>query len=464
MTAPVPGAARPIEHRQVAVIGAGLSGLVAALELTRRGVDDVVVLEAKDRVGGRMYSRTIAGVTVDGGASFVGPKQTALLELADELGVETYPVRPEGATILVIDGRRDLNRPESLADDERAQFRRLMRAVNDLASRIDLEEPWAGPLAQELDERSLRDWIGEQGVTSEAAFRLFDMSIFSVLGAVSARVSALWAAWYFAQGGGLRFLTGIEDGAQDAKFAGGAQTIAVRLAEHLGDRVRLDSPVRRVTVVDDGTAVVDCGERQISTSRVIVACTPAETSKIAFSPGLPEARQRLNQGWVMSGGYKPFLAYERAFWRDAGLSGYVVSDTAMGTVMDGGPASGTPGILLAFTDPSALPSSPEGRRDAIAADLATVLGEQALEVMDYVETPWEDDPWISGCVSPLPPGVVAASWATMNDPVGPVHWAGTETARLGAGYMDGAVRAGRRAAAEVAEMLASGLPSDRPSA
>lgn len=443
-----------MQRTQVTVIGGGLSGLVAAHELTRQGVDDVVVLEAKNRVGGRTYNRTVAGVTVDGGASFVGPKQTALLDLAEELGVETYPVRPQGDTILMIDGQRDLNRPDSLSDDDRQQFKTLMRAVNDLADRIDVEEPWSMPEARELDGLTLEAWIQAQGVSSRVAVRLFDMSIFSVLGAVSERVSALWAAWYFAQGGGLRFLTGMEGGAQDAKFSGGSQTLALRLAARLGERVRLEAPVRRLTVRDEGTAVVDCGDREIACSRVIVACAPTDAARIAFSPALPEARQLLNEGWVMSGGYKPYLAYERAFWRDAGLSGYVVSDTAMGTVMDGGPAGGTPGILLAFTDPAALPGSPEGRRDAIAADLATVLGDEALEVIDYVETPWEEDPWIGGCVSPLPPGVVTGAWATMNDPVGPVHWAGTETARSGAGYMDGAVRAGRRAAAEVAEALA----------
>ncbi len=443
------------ERHDVVVVGAGISGLVAATELADRGID-VVVVEAKDRVGGRTYNRTIAGLTVDGGAAFVGPKQTALLDLIGRLGLATYDVRPTGDNLLVIEGERSVNRPDSLSEDDRAQFRTAMRAVNALADSIDVDEPWTTPDAARIDGLSLREWVMEQGVESRLALHLLDMSILSVLGRPSAELSALWAGWYFGQGGGLKFLTGIEGGAQDQKLVDGTQSISLKLAEGLGGRVRLESPARRVAVDEDG-AVVDAGDSELRARRVIVACSPAEAAKITFEPALPDARRRLNEGWVMTGGHKPFLAYERAFWRDQGLSGQILADGAMGTVMDMGPASGAPGILLAFTDERELPDSPEGRRDAIAADLASVLGDEALNVIDYLETPWEEDEWVTGCVSPVPPGLLVDLWPTMNDPVGPIHWAGTETARQSAGYMDGAVRAGQRAAAEVGDSL-----GDRP--
>ncbi len=446
-----------MEQVDVAIVGGGLSGLTAATELTERG-QDVVVLEAQDRVGGRTYNRTVAGVTVDGGAAYVGSKQTAVLALAKKLGVETYDVDTSGESMLVFQGKRVAEGgvsggAEKLPPEDARQFEQLMEALEALIATVNIEEPWLTPNAQHLDALSVDGWATELGITSRAAIRVLSMPLITVLGSVASRISALWCAWYFAQGGGYRFLTEMVDGAQEQKFVGGSQSISLKLAERLGERVRLESPVRRVTVQDDGSAVLDCGDRQIAAQRVIVACSPSEVTKIAFEPGLPEDRQKLNEGWHLEGTHKPFLAYERPFWRDAGLSGEIWSDGAMGIVLDATPPSGTPGLLLAFTDETKLPATPEGRRDAIAADLATVLGDEALNVIDYIETEWRENDWISGCVSPLPPGFLVDVWSTMNDPVGPIHWAGTETARMSCGYMDGAVRAGQRAANEVSQLL-----------
>lgn len=436
----------------VAIVGGGLSGLTAAWELVRQG-HDVEVLEAQDRVGGRTFNRTIAGVTVDGGAAYVGIRQTALLSLAEQLGVDIFSVPTRGEPVLVVEGERVEGGAADLPEEDARQYDALLAALEELIASVDIEEPWKTPDARHLDSLSVDAWAAERGITSRPAIRVLSMTLITVLGSVASRISALWAGWYFAQGGGYAFLTNPHGGAQEAKFVGGSQSVSLRLAEELGDRVSLESPVRRIITGDDGGATLDLGDRQVHAQRVIVACSPSEAAKITFEPGLPEARQKLNEGWLLEGTHKPFLAYERAFWRDQGLSGEISSDGAMGVVMDASPASGRPGLLLAFTDEAKMPNSPEGRRDGIAADLATVLGDEALNVIDYVETGWRENPWISGCVSPLPPGFLVDLWPTMNDPVGPIHWAGTETARRSAGYMDGAVRAGQRAAGEVAAQL-----------
>lgn len=442
----------------VAIVGGGLSGLTAALELHEQG-HDVVVLEAQDRVGGRTHNRTVAGTVVDGGGSFVGVKQTAVLALAERLGVSTWKGDSQGEPLLVVKGRRVRGGPAELPDADRRQYEELRRALDALIASVDLDEPWKTPGARHLDAISVSAWAGEQGITSRPAIRVLSMPMLTILGSSASRISALWAAWYLGQAGGFDFLADFHGGAQEFKFVGGSQTLSLRLAERLGDRIRLATPVDRIAAGEDGGVVVDCGPRRFTADRAIVACSPADAARLSYEPPLPVERQQLNEGWRLEGTHKPFLAYERAFWREQGLSGDVQSDGPMGIVLDASPPGGRPGILLSFTDETQLPDSPRGRRDGIAADLAGVFGEQALDVIDSVESDWRAHPWIAGCVSPLPPGFILDLWPTMNEPVGPIHWAGTETARRGCGYMDGAVRAGQRAAAEVAERLAAVQPS-----
>ncbi len=147
------------------------------------------------------------------------------------------------------------------------------------------------------------------------------------------------------------------------------------------------------------------------------------------------------------------VVYQSAFWREAGLSGLGVSDGAAGVTFDNSPPDNSCGVLLVFVTNDRAPRDPAGRRRSVLADLVTLFGKAAGEPKAYYETDWSADGWTSGCVSPVGPSLLIRFGTALREPAGPVHWAGTETSEVWCGYMDGAVRSGERAAAEVAAAL-----------
>jgi len=202
--------------------------------------------------------------------------------------------------------------------------------------------------------------------------------------------------------------------------------------------------------------VVESARAVVSARRLIVAMSPADTRRIAFAPELPPARRGIVQGWPAEPSVKVNVVYQSAFWRDAGLSGLGASDGAAGVAFDNSPPDNSCGVLLVFVTNDRAPRDPEGRRRAVLADLVTLFGNGASEPKAYYETDWSADGWTSGCVSPVGPGLLTRFGIALREPAGPVHWAGTETSEVWCGYMDGAVRSGERAAAEVSAALKLG--------
>lgn len=446
----------------VVVVGAGYAGLSTALELQEAGVD-VHVLEAQDRVGGRIWSEERGGVVVDHGGQWVGPTQTRLLAWADRFGCATFRSHDVGehVELWADDSRHSFWTGKASTGPGVAEYDELEMRIDAMAATIDLDDPLSCEHLEEWDSETVESWLLRQ-VPSEAARRRFALAVQGVWSCEPRELSLFHLLLYVAGGGGMDSLMETIDYAQDSRFVGGAQAPARAAAAVLGDRVHLNTPVVSVRQ-DDAGVYVETSTATLVADRVVVTATPAATARIRFDPPLPAARRRWLARSPMGDVAKVHTRYERPFWRTAGLSGQVVAydEQPVGVVFDNSPDDGSSGVLVSFVygdryrDYAALPV--DRRRQAVLDTLTRVFGPEAATPIDHVEKLWPEDEWAEGGYAAVPtPGAWVAhareGWRT---PSGRVHWAGTETATVWNGYMEGAIRSGERAAGEVIAALRS---------
>jgi monoamine oxidase len=438
----------------VIVVGAGLAGLMAARQLVAAG-RSVLVIEARDRVGGRTVNASIgAGKVTEMGGEWVGPGQDRVLALAAELGVETFPTYHEGKNLLELGGRVRRYRgtiprlaPHVLFDVQRA-LRKLRRA----ARRVPADAPWTAPKAAELDSQTLATWVRKAARTKKAR-RLLEIATGTVMGTGSAELSALWMLSYVSSAGSFEALVDVEGGAQQDRFVGGSQQISQKLAEELADAVVLSAPVRRIAQ-DGGGLDVEADGLGARAHRVIVAVPPTLAARISFAPSLGGRRDQLTQRMAHGALTKCAAVYPEPFWRERGLSGQAVSDHGPVTAtFDNSPPDGTPGVLLGFiAGAEAVRHARRSEADRprlVLESFERLFGEDAAKPGIYLETAWAEEEWSRGGPVCFAPGALAHYGEALRQPAGRIHWAGAETATVWCGYMDGAVRSGARAAEEV---------------
>jgi monoamine oxidase len=467
------GRRRTRRREDVVVVGAGLSGLVAARAIARGGYS-VAVLEARERVGGRMLDREIAGgQVVDLGAEFIGPTQNHIRGLVDELGIETFPAYADGKSVYVAGGRRTTygaDGPTGFAPPDPALLVDLLLAIprlNSMSLLVPVDAPWEAPGAAELDAQSLADWIRRNTTGGQAFARIAKSATRPIFGAEPRELSLLFTLFFIAASGDERTPGTFErnfstrNGAQQDRIDGGTQQIAERLARNLGRRVVRNTPVRRIVT---GAGHVDViSDRYVNRARrVIVALPPALAGRIAYEPALPALRDGLMQRMPQGNLVKVQAVYERPFWRADGLNGTSIADVGPCNVtFDSSPRSGSPGILLGFIGGDEARSfarlSADERRTAALGSFARAFGPRARDPIAFLEADWPEDPWSRGCpVGIAPPGLLTTYGPALRAPSGPIHWAGTESSTYWNGYMDGAIRAGERAAHDVIEELRNG--------
>jgi monoamine oxidase len=441
----------------VVVVGAGFAGLSTARALTGLG-HDVVVREGRDRVGGRSYTTTIAGVPVDLGATFVGPTQDEVLKLAAELGCETVPTYNRGKNLIRWRGKVRSYRSTipKLSILELLDVSRIQWRFDRLARLIPLVDPWTPSVAPRVDNQSLERWL--RSVHAGASTRDL-MAIMSRVtwGCEPNEVSLLHAVRYVKAAGGIGLMLDVEGGAQQDRFPAGTQQIALRMADELGDRVALDSVVERIERTADGVAVHST-TGVTSAKAVVVAIPPAHRRGIAFEPALPEGYSQLAEHWPQGNLSKAYAAYDTPFWRADGRSGEALSDDGQVFItFDLSPGDEGPGILLGFTDARTFDPLPaEARRDAALGCFAALFGDAALHPIDYVDHCWGTEGFApGGPTAAVPPGSWTNFGQWLRKPIDGIFWAGTETADKWTGFLDGAVRSGQRAAAEVDAYLAA---------
>jgi monoamine oxidase len=457
---------------EVVVVGGGFAGLTAARRLSQAG-KSVIVLEARDRVGGRVWNHQLGhGVISEAGGTFIGPTQDRLAVLAAELKVPTFAVYDTGNSVFVSSRGRETysdTGPTGTAPPDPLILPELTEVVaqlDQMSSSVPVDAPWEATNAPAWDRQTLQQWIDANSATP--SFReLVPAATRPIFGVEPRDVSLLFTLFYIAASGDERNPGTFErnfdtrNGAQQDRFVGGSQVIALRAAHHLGSRVVLRSPVRRIVQGRHGVSAVT-DRLTVHAQQAIVAVPPALCAAIVFEPGLPGARAGLQRHLPMGFLGKVAVRYDRPFWREQGLTGMALSTTGpISATFDDSPPDGNPGIVFGFIGGDALRAflkRPHAqRRQQVIDQLAGLFPDpagSARKPREYLEKFWPLDRFSGGGpVGVAPPGTYTTYGPSLRQPFGAVHWAGTETATYWNGYMDGAVRSGERAALEVMDLL-----------
>ncbi|RWR25377.1 NAD(P)/FAD-dependent oxidoreductase [Agrococcus lahaulensis] len=441
----------------VVIVGAGPAGLSAATALVAAG-RSVAVLEARDRVGGRTWTDVVDGAMLEIGGQWVSPHQTVLLETIEALGLETFPRHRDGESVYVDGGRAvRFTGDFPIAPETAAEVDRLVAVIEALVAEVDPEAPWAHPRARELDTVSFEAWLAGQTDDAAAAHLVALFIGPAMLTKPSHAFSTLQALLMAASADGFANLLD-EDEILDRRVVGGMQRVSERMAEELGDAVHLGAPVRRIERGDDAVTVVADGVVARG-RRVIVAVPPNLITRIDVQPPLPRRQHQLHQHLSLGIVIKVHAVYDRPFWRDAGLSG-----TGFGPhelvheLYDNTNHEDARGTLVGFVSDEhadeAFRWSDEERRERVLASIARYLGPEALEPVVYYESDWGSEEWTRGAyAASYDLGGLHRYGADQRQPVGPIHWACSDYAGRGYQHVDGAIRSGRQAAADVLERL-----------
>ena len=448
----------------VVIVGAGASGLTAANKLKAAG-KSVVVLEARDRIGGRLWTDDIDGAMLEIGGQWVSPDQDALIETIEELGLETYSRYREGENIYISEtGERRLFEGDifPVPAKTEGEIVGLIEKLDALVAEIDPDAPWAHPRAKELDEVSFAEWLGTQTDDEEAKLNIGMFIAGAMLTKPAHAFSALQALLMAASAGSFSNLVDA-DFILDKRVVGGLQQVPLLLAEKLGGAVRLGQPVRTIRWAgvegqaknpDAGvTAVTD--DLEVHAKRVILALAPVLISRISYEPPLPRRQHQLHQHLSMGFVIKVHAVYETPFWRADGLSGtafspYELVHEAYDNTNHDDPRGTLVGFVSDEEADGVFTLSAEERKARILESLSHYYGEQAKNPVVYYESDWGSEEWTRGAyAASFDMGGLARYGADLRKPVGPIHFSCSDMAGKGYQHVDGAIRVGREVAAAI---------------
>ncbi|MET4156768.1 NAD(P)/FAD-dependent oxidoreductase [Agromyces sp. PvR057] len=443
----------------VVIVGAGASGLTAANKLKAAG-KSVVVLEARDRIGGRLWTDDIEGAMLEIGGQWVSPDQDALIETIEELGLETYSRYREGENVYIGEtGERRLFEGDifPVPAKTEGEIVGLIEKLDTLVAEIDPDAPWAHPRAKELDEVSFAEWLGTQTDDEEAKLNIGMFIAGAMLTKPAHAFSALQALLMAASAGSFSNLVDA-DFILDQRVVGGLQQVPLLLAERLGGAVRLGQPVRKLRWnpehPDAGvTAVTD--DLEVHAKRVILALAPVLISRISYEPPLPRRQHQLHQHLSMGFVIKVHAVYETPFWRADGLSGtafspYELVHEAYDNTNHADPRGTLVGFVSDEEADGVFALGAEERKARILESLSHYYGEQAKNPVVYYESDWGSEEWTRGAyAASFDMGGLARYGADLRKPVGPIHFSCSDLAGKGYQHVDGAIRVGREVAAAI---------------
>jgi monoamine oxidase len=445
------------------VVGGGFAGLTAALRLRQAG-RSVALLEARDRVGGRTFTVTRDdGSWVDRGGAWIGPGQDRVYALMNEFGVPEYKQHNDGDAMMIVGGKKHRyggTIPWTMSPWAVTNLGLGLHAVEKMCKSIPLEAPWEAKEAAEWDRISLAEWI-DKNTMSKPAREMLDMALAGPYTSAASEVSVLWMLLQMASAGGPTFVISGKGGSQDARPVGGMGAIYRPMAAALGDGLHLSQPVRQITQDADGVTV-RANDLMVRARRVIVAIPLAIASSITYEPMVPVDRAFLHQRMPGGAVFKISVVYDEPFWRADGLSGQSAAPGSLVTLtIDACTDTGDPGVMCVITEgieARRLGQLDEAeRKAAVIAELVDRFGSKASAPLEFHEQNWTTERYSGGgMISHAPTGVLTQFGYTLRAPCGRVHWAGTESSAIMCGWVDGAIRSGERAAAEVLEAAPGG--------
>lgn len=439
---------------EVIILGAGLSGIAAGLELMRHGETSFRLLEASDRVGGRTFADDDG---TDLGGAYIGPLQERITAMIDANGQTLFPMDMSMKTTQYFRGRvkhysgiiPPLS-PAALVD-----VGHVMADMDRLQAQIDPKNPMDSVGAERLDQLTVEEYLHQHTITEEARDAI-RVAVRVVLASEASEISLLGWCWYVRQSGGIRRILETEGGAQDSKVAGGAGNIAVLAAQRLPPGcIALKSAARKVDYTSpDVVAVSTHGGEVFYCRRLIMAMAPVQQLRVEYDPPLSANRTLSLQRWPMGHAIKTFVYYKEAFWRKKGLNGTAVCDKGISYVcFEDVRSDGSKPCIMGFviSDMAArvCDLSQAERCELLTQHYATIFQcEEALYPVGYKDKVWATEPWVGGCyVGTMAPMVLTKYRLAHREPIDRrIFIAGTESAYVMVGYMDGAVEAGERCA------------------
>lgn len=454
------------EKVDVVIVGGGISGLWTAHQLKKHTNLSVVVLEGRDRVGGRLFSVDPGSADAfDLGGHWVGRTQYHILSVLKELGIETYNQWTTGTKILDIDGkvRHYKSTLPNLPLMQEANFALFALLAEHTIAEVPRDSPWKFAKAPHFDNQTVDSFCSSFPWNKETK-QLVSSATQTIMGKELPEISSLQFLHYAACVGGLNpLLDASPGGGQEFKVHGGTQNIVMQLAKTAD--VRYNSTVVGIDQTAQGAVVQTLEGSRYAARRVVLSIPPHLAARIWFNPPLPSAKAHLLTQMTQGHLIKTFAMYKKAFWRDNGFSGEVVSSRYPLSICYDDTTPGGKAALVCFVGggyaAKASPLSKEDRQAAVIESLVEYFGEEARNVDQFVEKDWGLEPFTGGCPTGSLAGGALTQWGpVLREPHGVVSFGGTETAIWWYGYMNGGVQAGERCAMETMEGFGISVPDE----
>jgi monoamine oxidase len=440
------------------VVGAGLSGLTAALALRATGWE-VVVLEARDRVGGRvhtLHSPFTDGLHVEAGGESIDDNHVQIQALARHyhLALAHRPADKLNAAAVYRAGGRDVLSAVTAADpDALAGYLDFGNALIELAGDLDPAHPELASKAELWDSQSLQDFAATQTLDANADL-LVQSDYRGNYNAQLDQVSLLFVLQQSVEDEALS-----ESGVETMRIASGNSSLPEAMARDLGKAVKTNSPVSKIEQHPWGVRVTagPAGATVVDAARLVVAVPPPALRAISFDPALPSTVAAMIDELDLGHALKVSTQYDRRFWLSEGLSGFTITDLPFGVGWDatdsmpGG--ADRPGVLTQFVTGDAARSgarlADRARISSFQPQLDVVYPEGRQQMSGIATTmAWANERYTGGGYAVYAPGQVTRFWPVLRRPHGVIWFAGEHTETL-AGYMESAVRSGHRVAADI---------------
>ncbi|KYR02833.1 amine oxidase (flavin-containing) [Tieghemostelium lacteum] len=468
------------QHYDIIVIGGGLAGLRALelFELENQKLEQqkqqfpqelkqqqqqqkrILLLESRDRVGGRTSSIRYQNYDWDVGGQWVGPTQHRVRALLKQCGANTFPQQQIGRKVLEYKGL--FNRYTGMVPNVQLlgslECQLCIWRLEFMCSSIDPNAPWTHKNAIYWDSMTVQQWM-DKNMYTDFAKTLVRVSILAVFSSEPSELSFFYVLSYFSMAGGVMKTMDVKNGAQQDRILGGSLQLSVFLYEKNKRNILLSHPVIKISKLEaKGFSKVQCENGKIFTcKKVIITLPPPLINAIEFQPPLPERKSILIQSMTMGQVIKFIIFYKECFWRDEGFSGEIVSDrSSISLIYDGSFEDGSKPSLIGFFEGEAAREWSKKTEDERKKEVTDILydafhqDKRVYLPINYIEMNWMEEKYTKGGYAATCNCNIFSKYGhTLREPIDDIHFAGTETATQWPGYMEGALQSAERVVNEI---------------